>query len=358
MLLVTDVSRSCHKPDLACPPFNSRQIHSSRAVAPEENDRKNAVIQAKLFPALGALVLAAACSRQTDQTQQGSPAGSAQGGTEVAAKAAAKSGDRVLQNKGSDTLVNVAQAWAEAYKGIDPSVAVAVSGGGSGVGISALINKTVDIANASREMKTKEVDDAKAKGVNPVAHVVGHDALAVIVHKANPLKEIDLAKLAAIYGENGTIDKWSQLNVKVPGCDSDEIIRFSRQSNSGTYTYFKEAILKEGEYKDDAKESNGSKQLVDSVATTPCGIGYDGLAYVTPQVASVCVIDKAGKCVPPTVAGALDGSYPIARPLFMYTDGEPTGQAKAYLDWIKSDKGQCLIQDKGYAPIRQVKCDG
>lgn len=316
------------------------------------------LVHLQLGSALVALSLVAgACSRQTQQSQNSES--TAQSGTPVAAKDATKSGEhKVLQNKGSDTLVNVAQAWAEAYKGVDSSLAIAVSGGGSGVGISALINKTVDIANASREMKAKELDDAKAKGVNPVAHVVGHDALAVIVNKANPLKEIDLEKLAGIYGEKGTIDKWSQLGVKVPGCDSDEIIRFSRQSNSGTYTYFKEAILKEGDYKDDAKEANGSKQLVDSVATTPCSIGYDGLAYVTPEVASLCVMDKAGKCVAPSVAAALDGSYPIARPLFMYTDGEPAGQAKAYLEWVKSDKGQCIIQAKGYAPIRKVTCGG
>jgi phosphate transport system substrate-binding protein len=297
-------------------------------------------------------LLLGACSRQTQQSQQDSQGSASQTGAQVATKGEHK----VLQNKGSDTLVNVAQAWAEAYKDVDSSLAIAVSGGGSGVGISALINKTVDIANASREMKAKEIEDAKAKGINPVAHVVGHDALAVIVNKANPLKDITLETLAGIYGEKGTIEKWSQLGVKVPGCDSDEIIRFSRQSNSGTYTYFKEAILKEGDYKDDAKESNGSKQLVDSVATTPCSIGYDGLAYITPQVASLCVMDKTGKCVVPSVAGALDGSYPIARPLFMYTDGEPTGQAKAYMDWVKSDKGQCIIQGKGYAPIRNVNC--
>jgi phosphate transport system substrate-binding protein len=300
-------------------------------------------------------LLGVACSRQTEQTGDKSPATA---GSEVSVKEAAKDAHKVIQNKGSDTLVNVAQAWAEAYKGVDTSLAIAVSGGGSGVGISALINKTVDIANASREMKPKEIEDAKSKGVNPVAHVVGHDALAVIVNKANPIKEIDLEKLAGIYGEKGTIDKWSQLGVKVPGCDSDEIIRFSRQSNSGTYTYFKEAILKEGDYKDNAKEANGSKQLVDSVATTPCGIGYDGLAYVTPEVSALCVTDKSGKCVAPSIDAALDGSYPISRPLFMYTDGEPTGQIKTYLDWVKSDKGQCIIQAKGYAPTRKVACSG
>jgi phosphate transport system substrate-binding protein len=304
---------------------------------------------------LGLLFVLSACSRDTQQAAD--KGGASPGATEVAAKQASGGDRKLLQNKGSDTLVNVAQAWAEAYKGVDPSTAIAVTGGGSGVGISALINKTVDLANSSREMKAKEIEQAKAKGVNPVAHVVGHDALAVIVHKSNPLKEIKLEQLAEIYGETGKIDKWSQLNVKVPGCDSDEIIRFSRQSNSGTYGYFKEAILKEGEYKDNAKEANGSKQLIDSVATTPCGIGYDGLAYVTPEVGALCVLNKEGKCIPPTTEGALSGTYPIARPLFMYTDGEPQGKTKTYLEWIKSDQGQCLIEKKGYAPIRKVQCN-
>jgi phosphate transport system substrate-binding protein len=264
----------------------------------------------------------------------------------------------VLQNKGSDTLVNVAQAWAEAYKEVDPSMAIAVTGGGSGTGISALINGTVDIANMSREIKDSEREDAKKRGVDPKEFTVGYDALAVFIHKDNPLAEITIDQLAKIYGEGGEIEKWSQLNVKVPGCDSDKIIRVSRQNNSGTYVYFKEAVLGEGkEYKLGSNDMHGSKDVVDLVAKTPCAIGYSGLAYMMDEVKAPCVSKGEGTpCVAPSIDTAIDRSYPIARPLFMYTNGEPTGTTKKYLDWILSDQGQCIIKDKGYAPAGKVTC--
>lgn len=263
----------------------------------------------------------------------------------------------MLQNKGSDTLVNVAQAWAEAYKTINPNTAIAVTGGGSGTGISALINGTVDIANASRAMKDKEKALAEKHGISPVEHTVGFDALAVFVHKNNPHRELSLSQLAQIYGEGGTTEKWSQLGAKVPGCDSDEIIRVSRQNNSGTYAYFKKTILGPGkEYKLGSRDMNGSKDVVDLVAKTPCAIGYSGLAYATPEVVMPCVKKDGGKCVSPSVETAVDKTYPIARPLFMYTNGEPKGAIRKYLDWILSDEGQCIIFKKGYAPARTVNC--
>ncbi len=265
----------------------------------------------------------------------------------------------VIQNKGSDTLVNVAQAWAETYKEVDPTVAVAVTGGGSGTGISALLNGTVDIANASRSIKDKERATAEQKGIHPKEHTVGFDALAVYVHKDNPIKGFSLAQLSDIYGEGGKVEKWSQLDVEVPGCDSDEIIRVSRQNNSGTYVYFKKTVLgKEREYKLGSRDMHGSKDVVDLVAKTPCAIGYSGLAYAVPEVRMPCVSKEAdGSCVAPSVETAIDSSYPIARPLFMYTNGDPKGKVKTYLDWILSDAGQCIIFDKGYAPARKVDCE-
>lgn len=297
------------------------------------------------------LMMTTACSRDTKQRRTGS-------GPAAESGEAANQARKVLQNKGSDTLVNVAQAWAEAYKTVNPNLAVAVSGGGSGTGISALLNGTVDIANASRPIEEKERALAEKKGIHPKEHTVGYDALAVYVHKDNPKKEFSLPELAAIYGEGGTTDKWSQLGVTVPGCPSGEIIRVSRQNNSGTYAYFKEAVLGEGkEYKLGSRDMHGSKDVVDLVLKTPCAIGYSGLAYATPEVGTPCVKkDAAAACVAPTVASALDGSYPIARPLFMYTNGEPAGSIKQYLDWILSDEGQCIIADKGYAPAKKVTC--
>ena len=296
---------------------------------------------------VAALALTTGCSRNTKQNR----------GRESAAKeGAAPSEHKVLQNKGSDTLVNVAQAWAEAYKKVNPKVAVAVTGGGSGTGISALINGTVDIANASRSMKPKEIATAKSKGIVPKEHVVGYDALAVFLHKDNPNLKFTLEQLAGIYGEGGTINKWSQVGQKVPGCDSDEIIRVSRQNSSGTYAYFKETVLGEGkEYKLGSRDMHGSKDVVDLVSKTPCAIGYSGLAYKTDAVVMPCIV-KGGQCVSPSVTTAVDKTYPIARPLFMYTNGEPQGAIKEYLDWIMSDSGQCIISNKGYAPARNLTC--
>jgi phosphate transport system substrate-binding protein len=264
----------------------------------------------------------------------------------------------VIQNKGSDTLVNVAQAWAEAYQTVNPDVAIAVSGGGSGTGIAAMINGTVDIANASRKMKDKEIDQAKERGQDPVEHVVGFDALAVYLHQDNPASSMTIEQLQDIYGRDGKARSWSDVGASVPGCDSDELVVVSRQNNSGTYAYFKEAVLgKKGKYRSGTLDMHGSKDVVDLVEKTPCAIGYSGLAYATDHVQLVCVSKDGADCVTPSVETALDGSYPIARPLFMYTNGEPQGDVKAYMDWVMSDEGQCIIAAKGYAPVRKVSCN-
>ena len=265
----------------------------------------------------------------------------------------------LIQNKGSDTLVNVAQAWAEAYPEVNPEVAVAVSGGGSGTGIAAMINGTVDIANASRMMKEKEIKSAEANGQHPVEHVVGFDALAVFINNNNPITALSIEQLRDIYGRDPKATKWSDLGVKVPGCDSDEIVVASRQNNSGTYAYFKETVLGEkGKYRTGTLDMHGSKEVVDLVEKTACAIGYSGLAYATEHVKKVCIATQTGgPCVEPTVATASDHSYPIARPLFMYTNGEPQGEVKKYLDWILSDAGQCILKKKGYAPVRDIKCE-
>ncbi len=265
---------------------------------------------------------------------------------------------KVIQNKGSDTLVNVAQAWAEEYQNVNPDVSVAVTGGGSGTGIAALINGTVDLANTSRRIKRKEKKLAQKNGQKPVQHIVGYDALAIFIHPENPLKTISLKQLAGIYGEKGNVVTWDQLGVKVPGCSGQEIIRISRQNNSGTYAYFRKAVLKREDFKSGSRDMHGSKDVVDIVENTPCAIGYSGLAYTTDHVKMGCVASEKGKpCITPSVESASDNSYPIARPLFMYTNGEPMGDVKVYLGWILSDEGQCIILRKGYAPVRPVKCD-
>ena len=263
-----------------------------------------------------------------------------------------------IQNSGSDTMVNLAQAWAEEYAKVNSKVSVEVSGGGSGTGIAALINGTVDIANCSRAMKQREIDRAKENtGKDPMQFIVGYDALAVYVHKDNPLNEVTIAQLAGIYGEAGTTVKWSELGVDHQACSGDEIIRISRQSNSGTYHYFREALLgKKGDFKLGSRDLHGSKDVVELVERTPCAIGYSGMGYATDHVKMLKVAKADGEATyAPSVDNVLNKSYPIARPLYMYTLGEPTGEAKKYMEWIFSDEGQKLVEKSGYVPLPQEK---
>ena len=264
---------------------------------------------------------------------------------------------QLIQNKGSDTLVNVAQAWAEAYQTVEPAIVVAVSGGGTGTGLAALINGTVDIANASREIKPEEIALARKSGREPVEHLVGYDALAVYLHADNPIGTLSLEQLAAIYGDGGAVTKWTDLGVEVLGCADQSIIVVSRQNNSGTYEYFRETTLGKGDFRLGTRDMNGSKDVVDLVENTPCAIGYSGLAYATADIKMACISRQTGgDCVTPSEATASDHSYPIARSLLMYTNGQPVGAVARYLDWIKSDAGQCIIMKKGYAPIKAVTC--
>lgn len=260
----------------------------------------------------------------------------------------------VIQNAGSDTMVNLAQAWAEKYAEVKPDVSVEVSGGGSGTGVAALINGTVNIANSSRAMEQEEIELAKKNtGKEPIEYIVGYDALAVYVHKDNPLNEATIEQIAEIYGEGGNITKWSQLGINNAKCSSDEIIRVSRQSNSGTYFYFREAILGENrDFKLGSRDLHGSKDVVELVAHTPCAFGYSGMGYTTDQVKMLNIAKKAGDpAYDPNIENALDGNYPIARPLYVYSLGEPTGETKAYLEWIYSEAGQKIVEETGYIPL-------
>ncbi len=260
----------------------------------------------------------------------------------------------VIQNTGSDTMVNLAQAWAEEYAKIDSTVSVEVSGGGSGTGIAALINGTVDIANCSRKIEPSELEQAKLNtGAEPREYKVGYDALAVYVHKNNPLEEITIEQLAGIYAENGKITKWSHLGVKLPDGASDEMILVSRQSNSGTYHYFREAILGHGkDFRLGTRDLHGSKDVVELVSKTPGAIGYSGMGYATAEVKMLKVKKTAGEpAYAPTVENTLNHTYPIARPLFIYTLGEPSTVIQKYLDWIHAPAGQEVVLQTGYVPL-------
>lgn len=258
----------------------------------------------------------------------------------------------VIQNKGSDTMVNVAQVWAEAYRKAAPDVEVEVSGGGSGVGIAALVKGAVDIANASRDIKPAEAEAAfENTGKKPADFKVGYDALAVFVHRDNPLEEVTLAQLKEIYAEGGRLRRWSDLGVTIPGTKDDRIVRVSRQSSSGTYEFFRDKALGKEDFRLGSLDLNGSKEVVELVAVTPTAIGYSGMGYATDEVKMLRVSPKAGvPGVGPTVEAVHDRSYPLARSLHIYTLGEPEGAVKAYVDWILSPAGQDVVKEAGYVP--------
>jgi len=266
---------------------------------------------------------------------------------------AAKPANTVIQNKGSDTMVNVAQVWAEEYRKVAPDVEVEVSGGGSGVGLAALLKGAVDIANASRDIKPSEAEQAaKNTGQQPKGFTVGFDALAVYVHKDNPLSEITLAELSELYAEDGKTTRWSELGVKIPGVSNDTIVRVSRQSSSGTYEFFREHALGNKDFRLGSRDLNGSKEVVELVGSTLTAIGYSGMGYATPAVKMLKVAKAKGEpAVSPAVAAVHDKSYPLARSLHLYTLGEPQGAVKAYIDWILSDAGQKIVEDSGYVPV-------
>lgn len=260
----------------------------------------------------------------------------------------------VISNSGSDTMVNLAQMWAEEYQKVKPEVSVEVAGGGSGVGIRDLIQGTVDIANCSREMKDSEKEQAKKNtGKEPVEWIVGYDALAVYVHMKNPVETLTLEQLALVYEEGGPVDKWSQLNVDIKAVGgNDEIIRISRQNSSGTYFYFREVVLGDKDYKPGSRDMSGSKDVVELVGNTIGAIGYSGMGYATDSVKFVKLAAGEGKTpYEPSLANVAAGHYPLARPLRMYTHGQPEGAAKEYIDWILSPAGQKIVSDSGYIPV-------
>jgi phosphate transport system substrate-binding protein len=258
---------------------------------------------------------------------------------------------QTIENKGSDTLVNLALAWAEAYLSRHPEVRISVTGGGSGTGIAAMINGTVDIANASREMKPEEIAAAQANGTTPVEFVVARDAIAVVVNPSNPVDKLTLQQISDIY--TGKITNWREV-----GGEDRPIVLLSRESNSGTYVYFLEHVIRLGDKKSDLLFSPdtllmpSSEGISAEIRQNPNAIGYDGLGYVTPDQKVVAVArDASGPYALPSVTTVNDGSYPISRPLYMYTAGEPAGQVKTYLDWILSD-GQALVSELGFVPLQ------
>ena len=278
-------------------------------------------------------------------------------GTACASRAAASKTvnngtERAIQNKGSDTLVNLALAWAERYRTLHPEISIAVTGGGSGTGIAALVNGTVDIANASRKMKDEEIAAAQANGIEPTEFTVAIDALAVIVNPANPVSQLTIQQLADIY--TGRITNWKDV-----GGNDAPIILLSRETNSGTHVYFLEQVVRMGSKENTDIFAPQTLLMPSSVGITselrrnPNAIGYDGFGYVDPVQEKLIAVapDADSPYVLPSVVSGADGSYPISRGLYMYTAGEPTGAIRAYLDWIMGSEGQTIVAELGFVPL-------
>jgi phosphate transport system substrate-binding protein len=265
--------------------------------------------------------------------------------------AASDSPSTYIENKGSDTIVNLALAWAETYQAAHPEVRISVTGGGSGTGIAALLNGTVDIANASRQIKDEEVVTAQANGIEPVEHIIARDAIAVIVNPQNPISQLTLKQISDMY--SGKINNWSEV-----GGEDRPIVRLSRETNSGTHVYFLETVLRLGSSEDktlfsmDTLLLPSSEGIIAEVRQNPNAIGYDGLGYVPKDLKMIAIAEREGGAyVLPSIPTVNDKTYAIARDLYMYTDGEPTGIVKEYLDWILSAQAQEIVAELGFVPV-------
>jgi len=258
---------------------------------------------------------------------------------------------KTITNTGSDTIVNLALAWAEQYQMENPGIQISVTGGGSGTGINALLSGTTDIANASREMKDEEKATAEENGFEPQEFVIARDAIAVIVNPENPISELSLEMISKIY--KCEINNWSEL-----GGEDRPIVRLSRESNSGTHVYFLETVVRLGDKEDKSIFCPktlllpSSEGIISEVRDNPNAIGYDGLGYVTDEVKMLALaMDETKGFVLPSEITANDGTYPISRNLFMYTRGEPVGEIRDYLDWILSEEGQSIVSQLGFVPV-------
>jgi len=255
-----------------------------------------------------------------------------------------------IENKGSDTIVNLALAWAEQYQNDHADIRISVTGGGSGTGIAALLNGTVDIANASRQIKKEEIAEAQGKGIQPVEHIIARDAIAVIVNPQNPVSQLTLQQISDIY--SGKISNWNQV-----GGEDRPIVKLSRETNSGTHVYFLETVLRLGNkenktlFSTDTLLLPSSEGIIAETRQNLNAIGYDGLGYVPKDLKMIAVAKESGGAyVLPSIETVNDKTYAIARDLYMYTDGEPSGALKDYLDWILSPQAQEIVAKLGFVP--------
>lgn len=244
--------------------------------------------------------------------------------------------------KGSDTVLPLAQAEAEVFMMEYPDTSVSIIGGGSGVGIAALIDGEIDIAMTSREMKGSEIENAQANGIDPLEQTIAWDGISVVVNPENPVSDLTFEQIKAIYV--GDVSNWNEI-----GGEEREIVVLSRDSSSGTYEYFKDEVMEGNEYRADALINPSTGAIIQTVAQNKNAIGYVGVAYLDGTIKALAV-DNGSGAEEPTSENILEGTYPLARPLYFYTNGEPTGLALEFIEFISSETGEETIFEVGYFP--------
>jgi phosphate transport system substrate-binding protein len=260
---------------------------------------------------------------------------------------------KMIQVKGSDTMVNLVQILAEEYMGKNPGAAIAVLGGGSGTGITGLINQTCDIANHSREWKQKEIDQAWEKGVTPRFFIIAVDGLSIVVNEKNPIERLTMAQVGALY--RGEIKGWKTL-----GAYDKAVSLYGRQSNSGTYTFMQEFVLGNKNFSMDTKEMNGNAQIIESILQDEGGVGYVGVGYLYDQTGKIrkglrvlnISKDPNGQAYAPTDKAAVEsGNYPISRPLYQAANGKPNADVARFIAWETGPEGQAIVEREGFFAI-------
>ena len=247
--------------------------------------------------------------------------------------------------KGSDTVLPIAQQTAERFMTLSPNARVTVTGGGSGVGISALLDKTTDIAMASRAIKFSEQMKAKKAGENLTEAIIAFDALAVVVHPSNPVSQLTREQLEGIF--RGKITNWKEV-----GGEDRKIVVYSRETSSGTYEFFKESVLKNKNYMAGSLSMPATGAIIQSVSQTKGAIGYVGLAYVSHRIKTLAISYDGRHFAEPTLENAIDKSYPIVRPLYYYYNAQDSARVAPLMQFILSDEGQEIIKKSGYIPVK------
>jgi phosphate transport system substrate-binding protein len=246
--------------------------------------------------------------------------------------------------KGSDTMVQLGQRWAEEYMKLHSDITIQIAGGGSGTGIAALINKSTDICEASRDMKPQEYSAAETKGVKPYRVAIALDGIAVFLHEENPVKELTLAQLKGIY--TGSITNWKEV-----GGPSHSIVLYGRENSSGTYSYFKEKVLTSEDYAEATQTLPGTAAVVNAVSKDKYGIGYGGIAWAKGVKFAAVKKDEKAAAISPSMENVTNGAYPISRELYWFFNGTPVGALKDFLNWALSSEGQKIAESADYVPL-------